>query len=139
VSLAESEVRPGGIWKHLLPLGILALLLFSVVMHDLGVIFLSRTARSDAADVTLIDPNPYLFIRFHDYEGDQYLPDPTMRFGLLAKDPDHPARTKKLTFDEHGLSNNTVIRLDGREYIFGQSPGEWVEMKPARRDGGPAA
>lgn len=52
-----------------------------------------------------------------------------MRFGLLAKDPDHPNSTKKLTFDEHGLSNNTVVRLDGREHIFGHSPGEWVEMK----------
>jgi hypothetical protein len=110
-------------------LGILALLLFSVVMHDLGVIFLSRTARSDTSGVVLIDPNPYLFIRFHDYEGDKYLAEPTMRFGLLARDPDHPDQTKKLTFDEHGLSNNTVIRLDGREHIFGQSPGEWVEMK----------
>jgi hypothetical protein len=130
VPLDESEEQPGGGRKHLLPLGILALLLFSVVMHDLGVIFLSRTpTHSDAADVTLIDPNPHLFIRFHDYPGDDYLPEPTMRFGILAKDPDSPSRTKKLTFDEHGLSNNTVIRMDGREYFFGQSPGEWVEVQ----------
>ncbi len=130
VPLDESGEQLGGFRKHLLPLGILALLLFSVVMHDLGVIFLSRTpAHSDAADMTLLDPNPYLVIRFHDYAGDNYLPEPTMRFGILAKDTDSPSRTKKLTFDEHGLSNNTVIRMDGREYFFGQSPGEWVEMQ----------
>jgi serine/threonine protein kinase len=77
----------------------------------------------------LIDPEPHLFIRFHDYREDKFLPEPTMRFGLLAKDRDNPDRTKKLTFDEHGLSNNTVIRLDGQEYIFGQTPSQWVEMQ----------
>src|SRR5579884_504478 len=130
VPLDESGEQPRGFAKHLLPLGILALLLFSVVMHDLGLIFLSRApGHSDAADMTLIDPNPHLVIRFHDYPGDNYLPEPTMRFGILAKDPDSPSRMKKLTFDEHGLSNNTVIRMDGREYFFGHSSGEWVEMQ----------
>ncbi|HTU89461.1 MAG TPA: hypothetical protein VMF69_05135 [Gemmataceae bacterium] len=122
----NGDERHGGFRKHLWPLGVLFLLLFSVVGHDLWVIFFSPTARSDIA---LIDPNPYLFIRFHDYPGDRYLPVPTMRFGLLAKELDHPDRLKKLTFYEHGNSNNTVIRADGREFIFGHDPGEWIEMK----------
>jgi len=128
-SLQEDEGPPRKSRKHLWSLGVLALLLFSVVAHDLGVIFFSRASRPDAIDSAEIDPSPYLFLRFHDYEGDKYLPNPTMRFGLLAKDPEHPGQPKKLTFDEHGLSNNTVLRLDGREYIFGQSPGKWIEMK----------
>jgi hypothetical protein len=115
--------------KHLLPLGVLVLLLLSVVGHDLGVIFFSRMAGGDAADGVLIDPNPYLFIRFHDFKGDKYMPEPTMRFGLLAKDAEHPDQPKKLTFDEYGLSNNTVIRLDGREYIFGQSSRGWIQIR----------
>ncbi len=120
----------GGGWsKHLLPLGVLLLLLFSAVAHDLAMIFFNRKNPDEFADTVLIDPDPLLLIRFHDYEGDKYLPEPTMRFGLLAKDPKHPDRPKKLTFDEHGLSNNTVIRLDGREEIFGQPPGTWIEMK----------
>lgn len=138
--VTDSEERTGGFVKHLLPLGALALLLLSVLAHDLGVIFLSRTLPSDVAESVLIDPNPYLSLRFHDYPGDQHLPDPSMRFGLLAKDPDHPDRMKKLTFDEHGLSNNTVIRLDGREHFFGQFPGEWIEMQSklqGERDGRP--
>jgi serine/threonine protein kinase/HEAT repeat protein len=89
----------------------------------------------------LIDANPYLFIRFHDYPGDKYVPKPSMRFGLQAKDPKHPDQPKYLTFDEHGLSNNTVLLVDGRQYLFGETPlkgfgfdqsdppGEWVEMK----------
>jgi hypothetical protein len=130
VPLYEDGEQPGGFRKHLLPLGILALLLFSVVMHDLGVIFLSRTAtHSDATDITLIDPNPYLFIRFHDYQGEIDLPNPTMRFGLLAREGDHPDQVKKLTFNENGLTNNTIIRLDGRQFIFRQNSGSWVELK----------
>src|SRR5579875_371312 len=127
---AHPAAEDGRFRKHLLPLGILVLLLFSVVAHDLGIIFFSWTARNDA----WIDPDPYLLIRFHDYEGDKYLPEPTMRFGLLAKDPEHPDQSKKLTFDEHGLSNNTVIRLDGQEYIFGQFPGQWIAMKSKLQD-----
>ncbi|HTU16553.1 MAG TPA: hypothetical protein VMG10_00705 [Gemmataceae bacterium] len=116
------EQPSGGILKHLLPLGILALLLFIVVAHDLWVI-LSEPARggpADAADV---------FIHFHDYKGDKMIPLPTMRFGLLVTDASNPDKRKKLTFDEHGRSNNTVIRLDGKEAIFGEPPGEWDKMK----------
>ncbi|HEY7329196.1 MAG TPA: hypothetical protein VH592_16250 [Gemmataceae bacterium] len=127
----DSDEPRAGFRKHLLPLGFLGLLLFSVVAHDLAMIFFNRnrTAGGEADESALIDPNPHLFIRFHDFEGDKYLPDPTMRFGLLAKDSERPDRTKKLTFDEHGLSNNTVIRFDRREYIFGQPPGEWSDIK----------
>jgi hypothetical protein len=127
--LEEDDERPGGIRKHLLPLAVLVLLLFSVVAHDLGMIFFNHTLPSEAAENVLIDPKPYLFIRFHDYEGDRNMPQPTMRFGLLAKDAENPDQPKKLTFDEHGLSNNTVIRLDRREVIFGQPPGEWEKMQ----------
>lgn len=126
---AESEAEGGGWGKHLLPLGVLMLLLLCPVAHDLAMIFFSKTSSDEFADTVLIDPDPALFIHFHDYEGDQNLPEPTMRFGLTAKDPKHPDQIKKLTFDEHGISNNTVIRLDGREEIFGQEAGEWVEMK----------
>jgi len=127
-AVADAE-QTGSFRKHLLPLGILALLLFAVVMHDLAVIFFSPKSREEFAETALIDPNPYLFLHFHDYEGDKYLPLPTMRFGLLAKDPENPDQIKKLTYDKQGLSNNTVVRLDGREFIFGQEPGVWIEMK----------
>jgi hypothetical protein len=126
------EGGSGGIAKHLLPLAVVALFLLSVVGHDLWVILRQPPAPNAAADAGPIDPDPYIAIRFHD-EPDDKLPLPTMRFGLVmlrAKDPTDPDRLKKLTFDEHGRSNNTCLRVDGtKEFLFGQLPGTWLEMK----------
>lgn len=127
------EGSSGGLRKHLLPLGVLALLLFGVVAHDLLVIVV-QPANDEAADNSLLDPNPRLVLHFHD-KGDEILKQPSMRFGLLAKDAKDPDHLKKLTFDERGRSNNTVVRVDGKEYIFGEPPGEWVEMKGKLPDG----
>ncbi|MHB1426481.1 MAG: hypothetical protein ACYC3I_25245 [Gemmataceae bacterium] len=121
------ERTSSGCLMHLLPLSALALMLFLVVAHDLWVI-LSQPSRSESDDAGLLDPNPRLFIHFHD-KGDKVLKLPTMRFGLLAKDAEHPDRTKKLTFDEHGRSNNTVVRVDEQDFLFGEPPGEWLEME----------
>ena len=123
--VARIREPSGGRLKHLIPLGILALLLFIVFAHDLVVILLRGPANDEAG---LIDPDPYVFLQFHD-KGDDKLPQPTMRFGLLARDAKNSDRRQKLTFDKHGRSNNTVVRLDGKEAIFGQPPGEWVEMR----------
>jgi hypothetical protein len=79
--------------------------------------------------------------------------DPSMRFGLAMvgeKDPRNPGKPKRLTFEEKGLTNNTVVRLDypnkrGGEWIFGEKafhtrdgdkvpgewPGRWVKMSAA--------
>jgi len=54
-----------------------------------------------------------------DGEGTHALWRPSMRFGLVAHDPKQPGRPKRLTFKQNGLTNNTVVRLDGNEYIFG--------------------
>ncbi len=35
------------------------------------------------------------------------------------RDPDNPEKFKRLTYDEHGKSNNTIIKIDGFEYKFG--------------------
>lgn len=126
-----------GFGKHLLPLGVILLLLLSVVCHDLIEILRQPSMASDS-DAGPIDPEPYIAIHFHD-TGDKNMPDPTMRFGLVmlrAQDPTHPGHLKKLTFDEHGRSNNTCLRVDGKESIFGQWPGVWIEMKGRLTGGG---
>ena len=66
-----------------------------------------------------------------------------MRFGLAMlnqTDPNHPELHKRLTFDEEGLTNNCCVRLDGRDWLFGEQPfrvvgdparplpGRWLEM-----------
>jgi hypothetical protein len=80
-----------------------------------------------------------LCVHFHDEDmpvaDGRAVWEPTMRFGL-----DLCGGGKKLTFDERGLTNNTVVRLDGAEWLFGQrplrlpngrelegSPGRWLE------------
>jgi hypothetical protein len=48
-----------------------------------------------------------------------------MRFGLVMlkeKDPRNPSLHKRLTFEERGFTNNTCIRLDGEELLFGEQP-----------------
>jgi hypothetical protein len=74
--------------------------------------------------------------------------DPSMRFGLVMvgeKDPKDPTKPKRLTFEEKGLTNNTVVRLDSKEWIFGEKPfhtrdgqtapgeypGRWLKMAGA--------
>ena len=65
---------------------------------------------------------------------DFYVEDPTARFGivsLLEKDPGppdpkfdvvNPDRWKRLTYHADGWTNNTCIRLDGKESLFGIRP-----------------
>jgi hypothetical protein len=130
-----SRIREGGsgVFKHLIPPAVVALLLLSVVGHDLWII-LSQPAASSADDRGLIDPDPYVALRFHDgpKEKEDQMPLPTMRFGLVMlreKDPEHPDRLKKLTFDEWGRTNNTCLRVDGKDFLFGHPPGAWLEMQ----------
>jgi len=63
----------------------------------------------------LKDPDPRINVRF---DGG------TERFGLeMTKetDPDNPDKRKRLTFDDHGKSNNTIVKIDGAEYTFGKT------------------
>jgi hypothetical protein len=47
----------------------------------------------------------------------------SMRFGLTMKQVDTTTgRMKRLTYEPRGQTNNTVVRLDGREWIFGERP-----------------
>src|SRR5262249_25845327 len=74
--------------------------------------------------VTLDDPEPRIGVQFH---------DDTMRFGLVmlkATDPRNPDKFKQLTREENGRTNNTCVRVDGREPLFGQQPpGRWGRDK----------
>ncbi|MHB1424034.1 MAG: hypothetical protein ACYC3I_12730 [Gemmataceae bacterium] len=109
-------------WIHLVPA---ALLLFAVLVAVLvdralpppgGTASKDEDLRNPADDWKygeVKDAQPRINVRF----------DPkTERFGLemtQEKDPNNSERPKKLTYDEHGKSNNTVIKIDGFEYKFG--------------------
>jgi hypothetical protein len=57
--------------------------------------------------------------------------EPSMRFGLTMLQADARGQRKKLTYEEKGLTNNTCVRLDGNEWLFGERPFR-------RLDGGPS-
>jgi hypothetical protein len=87
-----------------------------------------------------LDPEPYIAIQFHDGPKDQddvkRNIGATMRFGLVMRDPADPKRLKRLTWDEWGRSNSTCLRVDRGDFLFGQSPGVWVEQNKRLTAGG---
>ncbi|HEV3203397.1 MAG TPA: hypothetical protein VGY77_03390 [Gemmataceae bacterium] len=115
--------NPGNQWLHAVPAIFLGLGLFLVVLFDLA----NPPQQPGSGDGEfasvrwkLAEPDPRIGVKFNE----------TMRFGILMlneKDPARPDQFKKLTAREDGGTNNTCIRLDGRETLFGIRPGEWVQ------------
>jgi hypothetical protein len=111
-------------WMHLLPAIFLLVALGSAVFVDLMMPKPSVPGNKDedirtAGDplegwkYNVKDPDPLINVRFD---------NDTERFGLemtKERDPENPDKFKRLTFDDHGKSNNTVINIDGFEYKFG--------------------
>ncbi len=56
-------------------------------------------------------------------DGQKGVWEPSMRFGLTTTAESDPQGhgVKRLTFSEQGLTNNTCIRLDGDEELFGET------------------
>jgi len=70
--------------------------------------------------------------------------EPSMRFGLSVRDPERGTITRRLTFEPDGKTNNTVVHLNGEEWLFGERPfrtldreylgdwpGRWLERSTA--------
>jgi len=124
----------GSVWKHLVPLAALLVALLVVLGVDaLG----GGTKPPEPPPVVVevpIDPDPLIAVAFHDTDkGDVFLsktggfksngrvdPDSvtpvvwqaSMRFGVVMVKGLEGAATKKLTRDDRGYTNNTVIQLD---------------------------
>jgi hypothetical protein len=111
-------------WIHLLPALLLFLAVLTAVLFDLmmktpaGVVNKDDDIRAGGNPAEnwkydLKDPDPRIAVRFD---------EETERFGLeMTKedDPRYRDKHKKLTFDDHGKSNNTIIKIDSFEYKFG--------------------
>jgi hypothetical protein len=113
----------GSQWIHAVPAVALGLVLFLVIMWDLVTPRkIAEPFRDDdftSFSVNLDDPEPRIGVKFNS----------SMRFGILMlkeRDPNNPEEFKRLTAKDDGWSNNTCIRLDGHEHLFGLSPGEWL-------------
>src|SRR5262249_38694090 len=107
-------------WIHALPAVLLFLAVLTAVLVDH---WLPKPASLTSRDedikeqegqwtYNVKDPDPLLTVRFNE----------NMRFGLemaKEKDPNYPDKYKRLTYDEHGKSNNTIIKIDNFEHVFG--------------------
>lgn len=129
---------------HLLPFVLLGLVLGGITVRDRFTAPASATAAIAEVETGLLDSNPRLKVHFHDTkvnvrlgvagmkpedsDGDHGEPaiwEPSMRFGLVMlnePDPESPEHFKRLTFDEQGGTNNTCVKLDGHEWLFGERP-----------------
>jgi hypothetical protein len=142
--------RPGGVWKHLLPLLFLLLGLGFMPLHDRWLDDRTESAPPGfREDLELpVDPKPYVTLHFHDDAGKgepkemaAVLTNATMRFGLVMPrehDPKNPKEFKKLTFSKEGVTNNACLRIDGKDYLFGELkgiPAKWVKQaEPLGKD-----
>jgi hypothetical protein len=130
------EDEPAGFFartgRHLIPLGVLALLLLVPIVHDLLLAVLP--GESAGKDPELSDTNPVVSLRFHDgpKDANDRTTEGSMRFGLVMlgeRDPTGKSRYKRLTYDEWGRSNNTCLKVDGIDSLFGEPPGTWVDRE----------
>jgi hypothetical protein len=133
----------GSNFKHMLAAMLLFLAVLTVVIVDLvmggsgqakekGEKEIPLTKGDAASDdpatwkfAQLVNKDPLLGLAFN---GD-------MRFGIVLnkeKDPENPLKKKKLTYEENGASNNTIVKIDNYDYYFGRtggSTGAWVRAK----------
>jgi hypothetical protein len=135
---------------HVMPALFLGLCLLIPLGRDLLSVAAHKDSLKGLTDEAL-DSQPRIALRFHDREREVKLGsggvkpvgevdpeeqapaiwEPSMRFGLSMRG-DQPARgkPKRLTFEEDGLTNNTVVKLDGHEWIFGDRPFRRLDGKP---------
>jgi hypothetical protein len=132
---------------RLLPAVLLAFLLSGLVVRDMFVKGQPSVASDPILDdePALLDDNPRIGLEFHERDERIFLavggrikpgegPEPgrpvpatweaSMRFGLVTlKEVDGKfLPDKRLTYKENGGSNNTCVRLDGDEWLFGERP-----------------
>ncbi|HKI30445.1 MAG TPA: hypothetical protein VKA46_01040, partial [Gemmataceae bacterium] len=78
-----------------------------------------------------IDPNPQIVVSFHDTRKNLNYPGllpGTMRFGLVLRTEAEGGNPKRLTFDQYGCTNNTCLRVDGKDALFGDTrDARWVD------------
>jgi hypothetical protein len=120
---------------HLLPAGLLVLALLIILVFDL----INPSKAENPNGPVPIGPGPVVKPSGASGYGDDVNLDPLilpeflhdkMRFGIVLpkeRDPRVPGKFKRLTFEENGTTNNTVVRLDGIEHFFGQAPGKWIK------------
>jgi hypothetical protein len=141
IAAAQSRYRQRGPnWVHAVPLVLLLLVLAGAAAWDV----LNKKPREQQQgggpqEAGLggggDDPDEWVF---HVTDSDPKLDvqfSEQMRFGVMMRgvpDPRNPEESKRLTYEKQGLSNNTIVKIDGYEYWFGNTnnkASKWVKNK----------
>lgn len=139
---AAPPERKTSVRLHLLPLLLLGAAIAGLMLRD--VITRPTPAAVAPVETSLLDAIPRLKVRFHDEpihvrlglagmksrdsdpdNGEPAIWEPSMRFGLIMtqeSDPNARDRYKRLTYEEQGITNNTCMKVDGHEWLFGEQP-----------------
>jgi hypothetical protein len=143
----DRERKRGALWLLLVPVVFLGVGLLAVVARD--VLFKPDEQAAVMSEASrplpdLRDDTPRIELQFHNVavpiwvaannvmkpadqggtpNGVPLSWTPSMRFGLVAANqPGQYGARKKLTFQENGITNNTSIKLDGGDWLFGEQP-----------------
>ncbi len=145
---AEPDEYPDEPWPRargclsVLPVLFLALGLLVAFVHDLVVWRAAPATATGEPELTGEDDDPggAIALSLHDKTLEVVLSNkglkseqqgaesisgywwPTMRFGLVMVEEGRSPVEKRLTYEKMGLSNNTCVRLDGNEHLFGEQP-----------------
>jgi hypothetical protein len=144
----ERSRQSGEIAWHLVPLGSVLLVFLLIVLHDLRLPRQPVGEDDERAGAALIDPTPVLELHFNDQVPEtprsQFI-GKTMTFGLRVRDQAGQEGGKRLMFEPLGRTNNTCVRIDDCDYLFGhddaiaRAPGQpfarragvsrWIDMR----------
>ena len=114
---------------RLFPVVLLALVLIGLVLRD---VFLG--VETAVPKKVVEDRGPRISVEFHDSKKGDFLddlvPPPSMRFGLvMVQAKDSRGQPKRLNPDSWGRTNNTCVRIDGDDRLFGTAPGRWQDLE----------
>lgn len=118
-------------WVHAVPLAFLVLALVGTCARDAVWSIFGRTA----PPISDIDTRPLLGLAF-DYNFDPKKVDKslgtTMMAGLVRYDPELGRNTdpKRLTFGRNGHTNSVIVKIDGKDRIFGNITNGRYKMPP---------
>ncbi len=120
---------------HWLPVGALVVLLILIMVIDGYRGEASNAPVSAGAGDSLEGPYPAGLKSQEPRLGIDF--DIRKRFGIVLRsepDPDNPAKFKRLTYEEKGSTNNTCVKIDGNEYLFGNTGGygKWIKKEKPR-------
>lgn len=130
---------------HVIPVAILFVILLALLVVD---VFSKAPPQkkvegsgSSQIDDSEVDKNPLIKLEFDEGRRDKDFND-TMNWAVHKINPRDPkAERVKLNYYDNGSGNNIIVKIDNKDYVFGEPPasGQWYKDKDVDyRNGGVA-